>query len=58
MRRASIALVASGVAVGVAAEWSSYLPDAVGYAADDFAVGLAFVAGGALTLGRSRNAAC
>jgi hypothetical protein len=57
MRRAPIALVASGVAVGLAAEWSSWLPDDPGQAAADFAVGLALVAGGALTLGRSRSTA-
>jgi hypothetical protein len=57
MPRAPIALVASGVAVGAVAEWSSYLPDDPGQAAADFVVGLAFVAGGALTLGRSRTTA-
>jgi hypothetical protein len=57
MRRAPIALLASGVAVGAVAEWSSYLPDDPGQAAGDFAVGLAFVLGGALTLGRSRTTA-
>jgi signal transduction histidine kinase len=57
MRRAPIALAASGVAAGVAAEWSSYLPDDPAQAAADFAVGLAFVIGGALTLGRSRTTA-
>jgi signal transduction histidine kinase len=57
MRRAPIALAASGVAAGVAAEWSSHLPDDPAQATADFAVGLAFVVGGALTLGRSRTTA-
>jgi hypothetical protein len=57
MRRVPIALVASAVAVGAVAEWSSWLPDDPGQAAGDFAVGLVFVAAGALTLGRSRATA-
>ena len=57
MRRAPLALVATGVAVGLAAEWASHLPDDPGQAAGDFAVGLAFVLAGALTLGRSRTTA-
>jgi hypothetical protein len=57
MRRAPFALVATGVAAGVAAELSSYLPEDPGQAAGDFAVGLMFVLGGALTLGRSRRSA-
>jgi hypothetical protein len=57
MRRAPIALVAVGVAVGVLAELSSWLPDDPGHAAADFAVGIAFVAGGALILRRARTTA-
>ena len=49
--------MATGVAVGLAAEWASHLPDDPGQAAGDFAVGLAFVLAGALTLGRSRTTA-
>jgi hypothetical protein len=47
------ALVAAGVVLGVAAEWSAYLPDDPGPAAGDFGVGLVFVVGGALVLRRS-----
>lgn len=57
MRRVSVALVAGAVGIGIAAEWSSYLPDEPAQAAGDFAVGLAFVLGGALTLERSRKPA-
>jgi hypothetical protein len=57
MRRGPVALDAGAVAVGLAAECSSYLPEDPGQAAGDFAVGLAFVLGGALTLERSRKPA-
>ena len=53
MRRSAVALVAVGVALGVAAELSVYLPDSPGRAAADFAVGLAFIGGGAIALRRS-----
>jgi hypothetical protein len=53
VRRSAVALVAGGVALGVAAEWSAYLPDSPDLAAGDFAVGLAFIGGGALALRRS-----
>ena len=39
--------------LGVAAEAADYLPHSPGLAAGDFAVGLAFIAGGALALRRS-----
>jgi signal transduction histidine kinase len=47
------ALIAAGVVLGVAAEWSAYLPDEPAAAVGDFVVGLVFVAGGALVLRRS-----
>ena len=53
MRRSAVALVAGGVALGVVAEWSAYLPDSPDLAAGDFVVGLAFIGGGALALRRS-----
>lgn len=53
MRRSAVALVVVGVALGVAAELSVYLPDSPGRAAADFAVGLAFIGGGAIALRRS-----
>ena len=53
MRRSAVALVAGGVALGVAAEWSAYLPDSPDLAAGDFAVGIALIGCGALALRRS-----
>lgn len=53
VRQSAVALVAGGVALGVVAEWSAYLPDNPDLAAGDFAVGLAFIGGGALALRRS-----
>jgi signal transduction histidine kinase len=47
------ALIAAGLVLGVAAEWSAYLPDEPAAAVGDFVVGLVFVAGGALVLRRS-----
>ena len=53
MGRLAGALIAAGVVLGVAAEWSAYLPDEPAAAVGDFVVGLVFVAGGALVLRRS-----
>lgn len=53
MRSAAVALVVAGVALGLAAELSAYLPDSPALAAGDFAVGLAFICAGALALRRS-----
>jgi signal transduction histidine kinase len=46
----------TGVGLGVAAEFSLYLPDSPGLAAGDFAVGFAFIVAGALGLRRSTAA--
>jgi signal transduction histidine kinase len=53
VRRPAVALVVAGVGLGVAAEFSLYLPDSPGLAAGDFAVGFAFIGAGALALRRS-----
>lgn len=55
MRRPAVALVVTGVGLGVAAEFSLYLPYSPGLAAGDFAVGFAFIVAGAL--GSRRSAA-
>ncbi|MEA2421146.1 MAG: hypothetical protein QOF55_245 [Thermoleophilaceae bacterium] len=54
MRRLRPAIVVAGLALGIAAEASSYLPGDTGLAAGDFVVGMTFVVGAALVLGRSR----
>ena len=53
MERLAGALVAAGLLLGVAAEWSAYLPDEPAAAVGDFVVGFVFVVGGALVLRRS-----
>src|SRR3954454_18085878 len=53
MRRLRIAIVVAGLALGIAAEASSYLPGDTGSAAGDFVVGMTFVVGAALVPGRS-----
>jgi signal transduction histidine kinase len=53
VRRPAVALVVAGVGLGVAAEFSLYLPDSPGLAAGDFAVGFAFIGAGAIALRRS-----
>jgi signal transduction histidine kinase len=53
VKRLPGALVAAGVVLGVAAEWSAYLPDDPASAVGDFVVGLVLVVGGALVLRRS-----
>jgi signal transduction histidine kinase len=53
VERVAGALVAAGLLLGVAAEWSAYLPDEPGAAVGDFVVGFVFVVGGALVLRRS-----
>jgi signal transduction histidine kinase len=57
MRVLRTAIVVAGVAVGVAAEASSYLPGDAS-AVGDFAVGMAFVIGAALVVRRSTPMAC
>ena len=47
------AVIAVGVVLGMAAEWSAYLPDEPASAAGDFVVGLVFIVGGALVMRRS-----
>jgi len=51
--RLAVALVAAGIALGVAAESTAYLPGSPAHAAGDFAVGFAFITAGALALRRS-----
>jgi hypothetical protein len=53
VRRLAGALVAVGLLLGVAAEWSAYLPDEPAAAVGDFVVGFVFVVGGAVVLRRS-----
>ena len=53
MGRLAGAVIAVGVVLGIAAEWSAYLPDDPVSAIGDFGVGLVFIVGGALVLRRS-----
>jgi signal transduction histidine kinase len=50
VRATALALVVTGLVLGVVAEWSSLLPESAGLAAADFAVGFAFIGLGGLTL--------